>query len=148
MLGGVRLVQDTDVFVAALRSGAGASRVLFRRLLARRHCPLLGDKLWYEYQDLAGREALWRESRTTREERTQAAEDLAAVAEYVPVLRVWRPNLPDADDDHVMELAIAGRAEALVTFNVRDFSGAMFAPPGLNVQRPGEFIQQDNQRTD
>jgi predicted nucleic acid-binding protein len=137
------LVQDTDVFVSALLSGAGASRELLRRLLTGRHCPLMGDKLWYEHLDLIGRAELWRDSQTTRREREQAVEDLAAVAEYVPVLRAWRPNLPDADDDHVMELAIAGRAEALVTFNVRDFAGALFAPPDLSILRPGEFLNQD-----
>jgi predicted nucleic acid-binding protein len=36
---------------------------------------------------------------------------------------LWRPRLRDADDDMVLEAAVNGRAEAIVTFNARDFAG-------------------------
>ncbi|MEI6390011.1 MAG: PIN domain-containing protein [Verrucomicrobiota bacterium] len=67
-------------------------------------------------------------------------EDFAAVCEWVRVWRVWRPNLPDADDNHVMELAIVGNAAAIVTYNASDYKGAMFAPPGCEITPPGTFL--------
>jgi len=48
---------------------------------------------------------------------------LAAVAEPVEPHFLWRPRLRDADDDMVLEAAVNGRAEAIVTFNARDFAG-------------------------
>ncbi len=136
----MRLVKDTNVFVAALRSGAGASRRLLRLLLARKHCPLISDKLWLEYLDVTGRAHLWTDSDLSAQQRSEALDDFAAACEYVTISRLWRPNLPDEGDNHVMELAICGNAAALVTFNKSDFTGAMFAPPGLLVLSPSEFL--------
>jgi predicted nucleic acid-binding protein len=138
----VRLVKDTNVFVAALKSGAGASRKMLRLLLSGAHTPLLGDKLCYEYQDLIGRGAeIWAGCPLTDAERRELLQALVAVCTYVRITRLWRPNLRDEGDNHVMELAICGNAAALVTFNLRDFAHALFAPPGLEVLPPGEFLR-------
>jgi predicted nucleic acid-binding protein len=138
----MRLVQDSNVFVAALRSGAGTSRALLRRLLAGQHTPLLGDKLWLEYQDLLSRgETFWRDCELDAQDRHRVLEAFAAVCEYVRVPRLWRPNLPDEGDNHVMELAIYGNAGALVTFNTADFTGGHFAPAGLAIVTPGDFLK-------
>ena len=48
-------------------------------------------------------------------------DDFCAAAIWQPIYFRWRPNLPDADDDHALELAIAGGVEHLVTHNTRDF---------------------------
>lgn len=135
------MVQDTNVFVAALRSGSGASRIVLRRLLTGHGLGLMGDKLWLEYQDLLGRESVWAGSRLNPEERRQSLEDMAAACQWVEVVRIWRPNLPDEGDNHIMELAIHGRAAVIVTFNLRDFRGAVFAPAGLEVMKPATFIK-------
>lgn len=49
---------------------------------------------------------------------------LADVAEPVSIRFLWRPVLTDADDEHVLELAMNGRANMLVTFNQSDFAQA------------------------
>ena len=141
----MRLVKDTNVFVAALRSGSGASRQLLRLLLQRRHCPLLSDKLWLEYLDVLGRGLeVWQGSALTEDQRREALGDFASVCEWVNITRLWRPNLPDEGDNHIMELAICGNAAAVVTFNTSDFTAALFAPPGLMVLTPGEFLKNYN----
>ena len=138
----MRLVKDTNVFVAALRSGSGASRELLRQLALGRHSPLMGDKLWYEYLDVVGRDGdLWANCGLSKARRRQAVEDFASLCEYVRVTRIWRPNLPDEGDNHIMELAIVGKASSLVTFNTKDFLHALFAPPALEVLTPGQFIE-------
>ena len=137
----MRLVKDTNVFVSALKSGAGASRELLLQIFSRKHTPLLGDKLWYEYLDLLGRADVWQDCEWTPEERAAALDALAAVCEFVPIFRIWRPNLADEGDNHIMELCINGNAAALVTFNVSDFKGAMFAPAGMGVMPPAEFLK-------
>lgn len=55
----------------------------------------------------------------------------------------WRPNLPDEADNHVVELAVAGGAEAIVTHNTRDFARTELRFPGLRVVTPGELIAED-----
>lgn len=53
----------------------------------------------------------------------------------------WRPNLPDEGDNHLIELAIAGGAEAIVTHNVHDLRRGELSWPGLRIQTPHEFLE-------
>lgn len=66
--------------------------------------------------------------------------ELAAVLEPVDVRFTWRPQLSDPADEMVLEAAVNGRADVLVTHNVRDFGSA--APRfGIPVLRPAEFLR-------
>jgi predicted nucleic acid-binding protein len=49
---------------------------------------------------------------------------LALTAEPVPIHFLWRPILPDPEDEYLLELAVNGRADMLVTFNQDDFAEA------------------------
>ena len=118
---GLEIVQDTNVFVAALRSQEGASAEVLDRCLAREDQAVMGAALFAEYEELMQRESLWRGGPVTAAERERLLDDFCAAAIWQPVYFRWRPNLPDADDDHVLELAIAGGVEHLVTHNTRDF---------------------------
>jgi predicted nucleic acid-binding protein len=65
---------------------------------------------------------------------------LAAVAEPVRLTFNWRPALRDPDDDMVLEAAANGRADAIVTFNLRDFADV--APRfGIAVLRPADALR-------
>ncbi len=61
--------------------------------------------------------------------------------EFVCINWLWRPNLPDEGDNHVMELAINGRAECIVTYNKRHFEKALFAPDNLVIETPPELLK-------
>ena len=135
----MRIVQDTNVFVAALRSGAGASRLVLESCLQRAHQPLMAQALWLEYRDVLSRPDLWEDCALTAEERAELLDDFAAVCLWVQIWFLWRPNLPDPGDNHLAELAIAGNAAALVTFNLKDFLPAKFAAAGMKVLTPKQF---------
>lgn len=50
-------------------------------------------------------------------------------------------SLPDPDDRHVLAAAIVGRADVIVTFNLKDFPAATLALYGIEAQHPDTFIR-------
>lgn len=136
----IPIVIDTNVLVAGLRSEGGASREVLRRALTGRYQPLFGNALWLEYEALLGR-PVWSDA-TTPEERLQVLAALASVGRWVRVYYGWRPNLPDEADNHLVELAVAGGAAAIVTHNVRDVRRGDLVFNALRVLTPAECLEQ------
>ncbi len=136
----VPVVIDTSVFVAGLRSGGGASREVLRRALTGDFQPLFGNALWLEYRDLLGRQ-VWGEA-TTSAERAQVLAALARQGRWVTMYYGWRPNLPDEADNHLIELALAGSAVAVITHNVRDLRGGELKFGDLRVLTPAQCLEE------
>ncbi len=136
----ISLVIDTNVFVAGLRSAGGASRMVLRRVLEGKFQALFGNALWSEYQDLLGR-PVWGEG-TNADERQQVLAALARQGRWVTVYYGWRPNLPDEADNHLIELALAGGAQAIVTHNLRDLRGGELRLGKLRVMTPAQCLEE------
>ncbi len=137
------IVIDTNVFVAALRTSgrsASSSRDLLRAVFAGRYKPLFGNALWLEYEDLLGRKDVWTDA-TTHAERVNMLYALAAHGCWVTVYYGWRPNLPDEGDNHLIELAVAGNAEAIVSFNKKDLTRGQLVMPNLRILTPAECLE-------
>lgn len=133
------IVLDTNVLVAGLRSDGGASREVLRRILQGRYQPIFGNALWLEYEDLMGR-PVWSDATTATERRVVLAA-LARAGHWVPVYHGWRPNLPDEGDNHLIELAVAGSAQAIVTHNVRDVRRGELVWSHLRVLTPAQCLE-------
>ena len=65
---------------------------------------------------------------------------IIALAEPVETHFLWRPQLRDPDDKMVLEAAVNGRADALVTFNLWDF-GTAPSRFGIEVLLPREVVR-------
>lgn len=139
----MRLVLDTAAMVAAIRSDAGASRRLLRSALERRHglTLLVSVPLLIEYEAAMTRAEHLKAAGLSAADAGVLLDAVAAVAELVRLAYLWRPTLPDANDDMVLEAAVNGRADGIVTFNLRDFGppaerfGIAVLPPGKAVER-------------
>jgi predicted nucleic acid-binding protein len=75
-----------------------------------------------------------------RSEREALLAGFLSVCEWVEVFFLWRPNLPDEGDNHVLELAVAGGAQVVVTQNVRDFRGELRFPR-IKVLTPAQYLK-------
>jgi len=135
----LRFVLDTDVLVAALRSRDGASWQLVDRALKREFTFLLSVPLILEYEAVLTREEHRRVHGLSVPDVDELLNALASVAEPVQIRFLWRPLLSDPTDDMVLETAVNGRADLLVTFNQEDFAAAAkgFA---VKIVRPSEAL--------
>lgn len=136
----MRLVLDTSVVTAALRSHTGASNRLVDAALRRRFTLLVSVPLFVEYEAVLTRSEHVEAAGLMEAEVHTVLDALAAVAEPVRLSFLWRPQLRDANDDMVLETAINGRAEALVTFNRADFAGSERF--GVRVMSPGQALRE------
>jgi len=135
-----RVVLDTNVLVAASRSRNGASFALLSALKNGQFTALASVPLMLESEAVLKRpEQLVISGRTAFN--TDAFLDaLSLFIEPVHLHYLWRPQLRDPADEMVLETALNGRAEVLVTLNVADFFAASHFR--LPVLTPGAFLRQ------
>ena len=130
---------DTSVLVAALRSDRGASRVLLTSALEGTLTVVASVPLMVEYEAVATRPEHLDAAGLSEGDVRTVLDALASVAEPVRLAFLWRPLLTDVADDMVLETAVNGRADMLVTMNRRDFEPAI-GLFDLKVVSPGEAV--------
>lgn len=131
-----RVVLDTNVLVAGLRSRRGAA---FRLLTlagtgAFEYCLSVG--LLFEYESALKRPGVV--PKLNHRQLDAILDYLCASAIRQEIHYLWRPVLRDPSDDLVLEVAVASECESIVTYNVRDFVGSERF--GIRVQTPAEFL--------
>lgn len=120
----MRVVLDTDVVVAGMRSPSGASAALLLAALEQRLTLCANVALMLEYEAVCSRAAHRTAAGLTRKEAGIFLDAIAALVEPVETHFLWRPQLRDPSDEMVLEAAVNGRAQGIVTFNLRDFGTA------------------------
>ena len=131
---------DTSILVAALRSGTGASRQLLVAALEGRYALVLSVPLVLEYEAVLTRPENLEAANLALEDVRTVLDALCRVGEPTRLEFLWRPALRDPDDDMVLETAVNGQAELLVTLNQRDFSAAERRLFDLSVCTPREAL--------
>jgi len=134
-----RVVLDTNVVVAGLRSSAGASHELLRRLRRGELEAVLSVPLLLEYEEVLMRE---------RTALGLAAADVATIVDALAALTLHvatglssRPRVPDPSDELVVDAALAAGGALLVTHNARHFRG--LEPLGIRVLTPKQFLEEE-----
>jgi len=132
-----RIVVDTSVLVAGLRSRTGAAFRVLSEVGKTRFEIALSVPLVLEYEDVLLRHA---------GDVGLAPDDIDALLDYFcrvahlqRIFFLWRPLLPDPKDDLVLEVAVAAECKVVVTYNVRHFAGA--EQFGIQVLEPGPFLR-------
>lgn len=137
----MRVVIDTNVFLGACM-GVGASNAVVRACLEHRLVPLMGVALLTEFEATLSRDELFARSRLDAAERSMLLDTFLALCEWTRVYFLWRPNLKDESDNHLIELAVAGDADVVVTRNLRDLRGAELRFEPLRILSPEDFLKE------
>ena len=120
----IRVVLDTNILVAGLSSQRGASHCLLRHVLGRTLHVAASPSVWLEYESVLKRKEICAMHGLSKPEVDDFLDALAILVEPVCMNYLWRPQLRDPKDEMVFETALNAGADALVTFNQRDFRPA------------------------
>jgi predicted nucleic acid-binding protein len=88
------------------------------------------------------RSSLFEKSRLSAFERDEPFDIFLSGCEWVRVYYQWRPNLRDESDNHLIELAVAGNADCIVTRNTRDIENGQLLFPHISVLTPEQLLKE------
>lgn len=140
------VVIDTNIFVSALMNGSSAPREILRLALLGEIMPLMGNALLAEYEDVIRRDRITGLCILNETERQELLNAFLSTCEWTSVYFLWRPNLRDEADNHLIEIALAGGADTIITANKRDFKNGELGFPELEILSAGEYLAKRRQR--
>lgn len=127
---------DSNVFVCALRSRRGPAFAMLSLVGSGKFDLNLSVPLVLEYEQVV-RSSRWR-NKLSWEHVSDILDYLCAVGRKHKIHFLWRPRERDPKDDMVLEVAVAGRCDCIVTYNKKDFVEAESF--GVDLLTPGEFL--------
>ena len=139
----MRIVVDTDVIVAAVRSRKGASAALLALLIEGEATLLMSVALALEYETIALLPEHVMAGGATLTTVRSLIDTLIEVASPVKVSFQYRPQLSDPGDEMVLEAAINGKADTIVSFNHKDYRKDGKIIPnafGISVRTPAQAL--------
>jgi putative PIN family toxin of toxin-antitoxin system len=136
-----KIVVDTSVLISALIGKRGASREVLRRCLKGEYDPQISNALFQEYEAVNSRREVIERCPLTEREIRELLNAIYSVCTWTPVYYLWRPNLRDEGDNFLIELALAGNSEVIVTNNVKDLENAELNFEGLRILRPEQLLR-------
>jgi putative PIN family toxin of toxin-antitoxin system len=131
------IVIDSNVVIAALRSKKGASYKLLSLIGTNKFEIHDSVAIVLEYEDVIQR--FRTEVGLSQDDVSIFVDSLCSMAHHHKIYFVWRPSLPDANDELFLELAISARCQYIVTHNIKDFKGT--EKFGIKAITPKEFLQ-------
>jgi len=137
------VVADSNVIIAALRSRRGASYKFLSLIGAGSFDIHISVPLVLEYEELAKR-LQWK-GKPPWKSITDILDFVCASGRQRKIHYLWRPRLPDSSDDMVLEVAVAGHCDYIITYNKRHFADAKSF--GIGLLTPREFLKMTGELT-
>lgn len=117
----MNIVIDCNIFISAILSQNGMAVEVLRCALKEKFVPQFGQKLFKEYEDVLSRNKILESSKLSKEEIEEVLNALISVSRRNEIYYLWRPNLIDEGDNHLVELAVASNSKYIITNNTKDF---------------------------
>lgn len=137
-----KIVVDTNVLVSAMYSEHGAAREVIRRCLKGEVLPLIGNALFSEYEDVFARAHPFKTASIGEEDRNEVLDAFLSVCQWINISYLWRPNLRDEGDNHLVELAVAGNASAIISGNEKDLVSGELKFEAIKLFTPASFLKE------
>jgi len=131
-------VIDTNVLFAGLYSRDGASFKILDLIEIGRIIPILSTALVFEYEDVLKRKQ--KQLGLRNSDIDDVLNGICAKGLEKQIHFIWRPQLRDPKDDHILELAVAANSSDIITFNVKDFDKAPSF--GIRVLQPAKLLEE------
>ena len=131
------VVIDTNVIIAALRSKKGASNKLLELIGTSKFEIHDSVALILEYEDVIQRQRT--KLGLSQDDVSVLIDSVCSMAHHLKIYFLWRPSLPDVNDELVLELAVSANCEYILTHNIKDFKGT--EKFGIKAITPKEFLQ-------
>lgn len=135
-----KIVVDTSVLISALIGKAGPSRNVLRKCLLHECIPLISNPLFHKYEDVSSRQRILDLCPLNSAEIRALTNSFYKTCLWVPIYYLWRPNLGDESDNFLIELAVAGNAEFIITNNIKDLKGAELSFNSFEILTPEMFL--------
>ena len=132
-----RIVIDTNVMVAALKSKRGASFKLLSIIDQDKFQISISVPLIIEYEYALKRTDL--NILLTDSEIDDILDYICLIADKRKIFYLWRPYLKDPKDDMVLELAVESESDYIITYNQKDFKEV--SKFGIKTLTPKAFLR-------
>jgi len=120
----MKIVIDTSVWISALITKESHSRELLRLVFREELFPQMSEALFVEYESVMKRVKIQKLTPLSVEEQNELFNAFLSTCRWNDIYYTWRPNLKDENDNFLIELAVSSGAEAILTYNVKDFQDA------------------------
>jgi len=137
----MKVVIDTSVWISALITKESKARALLRLVFQAKLYPQMSEALFREYEEVMKRKKIQSLTPLSPLEQNELFEAYLSTCTWNEIYYMWRPNLKDENDNFLVELAVASGAEALITYNVKDFKNAELIFKHM-IATPEDFIKE------
>ena len=139
----MRVVIDTSVLFQSLYSSKGASHAILNLIREGALEMLLSIPVFEEYCDVLQRENSLKQFDLTKQDVWRVLDFIAFVGIKKDIHFLLRPNLQDENDNMFIDLAFAGKAEYIITKNIKDFTqNTELKLENIQILTPAEFMRE------
>ncbi len=129
------------MLLSAFLKEGNAARYILNLCLSEYLQPIIGNSIFNEYEDIFTRDKLFLGCPLNIDERRELLDAFYSVCKWQKIHYLWRPNLHDESDNHVLEIAIAADVKFLITQNKKDFLKAELLFPNISILNSAEFVK-------